>query len=122
MFDTSPAASAAFSGSTTRVNAVSVTRMPTRSLVRISCAVTSSGVGRVSTFCDLHRAAHRPERVPARRQPLGELAVDEQQARLVRLDHRMHDQRHARQVELVEVALGDAHLGAGIDALDRRRA
>ncbi len=30
--------------------AVSVTRMPTRSLVRISCAVTSSGCGRKSTL------------------------------------------------------------------------
>src|SRR5919108_578359 len=49
----SPAASAAFSGSMTRVKAVSVTRMPTRSLVRISCAVTSSGVGRVSILVTL---------------------------------------------------------------------
>ena len=67
---------------------------------------------------DLDRAAHRPERMPARRQALGQLAVDEQQARLVRLDHAVHDQRHARQVEPVEVPLGDAHVRAGVDAID----
>ena len=37
---------------------------------------------------DLDRAADRPEGVPAGRQALGQLAVDEQQARLVRLDLR----------------------------------
>ena len=36
----------------------------------------------------------------------------------MRLDHAVHDHRHARQIELVEVTLGDAHVAAGIDALD----
>ncbi len=68
---------------------------------------------------DLHRAPDLPEGVPARRQPLLQLAVDHQQARLVRLDHREGDDaRAARRVELVEVALGNAQFGLGVDQLD----
>ena len=68
---------------------------------------------------DLHRAADLPEGVPARRQPLFQLAVDHEQARLVRLDHRERDDaRAARRVELVEVALGNAQLALGVDQFD----
>jgi hypothetical protein len=72
----------------------------------------------VSTFWDLDRAANRPERVPTRRQTLDELAVDEQQTCFVRLDLAVHDHWRTRRVELIQVALGNAHLGRGVDALD----
>src|SRR5260370_201692 len=42
---------------------------------------------------DLDLAADRPERMPARRESLDQPALDEQQARLVVLDHVLRDQR-----------------------------
>ena len=102
----------------TLVNAVSVTRMPTRSLVRISCAVTSSGVGRVSTFWILTvRPTAQNACRPAGRRSVSLPSTNSRPASCASTCG-VHDQRRTRRVELVEVALGDAHLGRGVDALD----
>ena len=88
-----------------------------RSLVRISCAVTSCGRGRRST---LPIRTVRPTCQKACRpggKPLDELPIDEQQASLVCLDDRLH-RRCSAHIELINMPLRDPRLPARVDDFD----